>query len=248
VSVESLVYEKGLPASLDCERFVLGSVMLNDGLFAEVAAMLPAEAFSMEKHRRIFTRMTELAKRDERIDRLTVANELIVQGQIESIDGMGYLVSLDEGIPELPNIESYTRIIREKYDKRRAIFACQRAINQLLIGEDETPKRIGRYGSKHGAANLADDVMIWSPTMRDEQLWSDINNKTPVGRFTCGSCGGKFAARFVADRGNGEGMLSGERCPFCDHGGNGTVTYDTLHGGTGDPALSGISEPPDSNE
>jgi replicative DNA helicase len=121
------------------KRFVLGSVMLNDGLFAEVAAMLPAEAFSIEKHRRIFTRMTELAKRDERIDRLTVANELIVQGQIESIDGMGYLVSLDEGIPELPNIESYTRIIREKYDKRRAIFACQRAINQLLIGADETP-------------------------------------------------------------------------------------------------------------
>jgi hypothetical protein len=34
-----------------------------------------------------------------------VANELIVQGQIESIDGMGYLVSLDEGIPELPNVE-----------------------------------------------------------------------------------------------------------------------------------------------
>jgi replicative DNA helicase len=105
VSLESLLYEKGLPANLDAERFVLGSVLLNDGLFAEVAAMLPAEAFSIEKHRRIFTRMTELAKRDERIDRLTVANELIVQGQIESIDGMGYLVSLDEGIPELPNVE-----------------------------------------------------------------------------------------------------------------------------------------------
>jgi replicative DNA helicase len=55
VSLESLLYGKGLPANLDAERFVLGSVLLNDGLFAEVAAMLAAEAFSIEKHRRIFT-------------------------------------------------------------------------------------------------------------------------------------------------------------------------------------------------
>src|SRR5580658_3091323 len=130
----SIVYEKG-----NCERFVLGSVLLNDGLFAEVAAMLPTEAFSLEKHRRIFARMTELAKRDERMSGSTGLrwpNELIVQGQIESIDGMGYLVSLDEGIPEIPNIESYIRIIREKYDKRRAIFACQRAVTALLEEED----------------------------------------------------------------------------------------------------------------
>jgi hypothetical protein len=163
VSVESLVYEKG-----NCERFVLGSVLLNDGLFAEVAAMLPTEAFSLEKRRRIFARMTDLAKRDERMSGSTGLrwpNELIVQGQIESIDGMGYLVSLDEGIPELPNIESYIRIIREKYDKRRAIFACQRAVTALLEEEDADAV-ISSLDKNLLDTRAGGDLGIWSPLSR----------------------------------------------------------------------------------
>lgn len=74
-----------------------------------------------------------------------------------------------------------------------------------------------------------------------EQLKADIANRTPVGRFTCGFCGGMFPARFVAVRieSLAEGMLGGEPCPFCGDGGAATITYDTAHGGTGNPALSG---------
>ena len=41
--------------------------------------------------------MRDLADRGERIDRVTVANELMKQNQLESIDGFSYLVSLDDG-------------------------------------------------------------------------------------------------------------------------------------------------------
>ena len=65
--------EKGLPANLDAERYVLGSILLDNSLFVQVAAVLQAEDFSLEKHRRIFLRMSELQDRSERIDRVTVA-------------------------------------------------------------------------------------------------------------------------------------------------------------------------------
>jgi replicative DNA helicase len=136
---ESIAFEKGLPVNLDAERLVLGSVLLNGVVFAEVAAMLSADDFSLEKHRRIFARMTEIARRGEPIDRVVVANELMRQGQLESVDGLGYLVSLDDGLPEIANLGSYIRIVREKSDKRRAIFACQRAIGQLLLDEQDAP-------------------------------------------------------------------------------------------------------------
>src|SRR5437667_11291877 len=99
--IADLALEKGLPANLDAERFVLGSILLNDSVYLQVAGMLDADDFILEKHRRIFARMRELYDRNERIDRVTVANELMKLGQLESVDGLAYLVSLDNGLPEI---------------------------------------------------------------------------------------------------------------------------------------------------
>ncbi len=132
-----LAFEKGLPANPDAERFVLGSILLNDSVYLQVASMLSIEDFSLEKHRRIFARMKDLYERSEHIDRVTVADELIKQGQLESVDGLSYLISLDEGLPELANLDGYVRIVKDKSMLRRLIFNAQRLINRCLLGEEE---------------------------------------------------------------------------------------------------------------
>ena len=132
-----LAYEKGLPANLDAERFVLGSILLNDAVYLQVAGAVEPDDFSLEKHRLIFARMKDLYDRGERLDRVTVANELMKQGQLESVDGLGYLVSLDDGLPEIANLESYIRIVKDKATLRKLIFAAQKVINRCLLGEDE---------------------------------------------------------------------------------------------------------------
>lgn len=77
MSSASLALDKGLPSNVDAERFVLGSILLDDSQFVQVAGTLEPEDFSLEKHRRIFQRMIDLNGRAERIDRVTVANELL---------------------------------------------------------------------------------------------------------------------------------------------------------------------------
>jgi len=52
--------ERGLPVNVDAERFVLGSILLDDNLFIQAAGSLEPDDFSLEKHRRIFRRMGEL--------------------------------------------------------------------------------------------------------------------------------------------------------------------------------------------
>src|ERR1700679_209877 len=106
--------EKGLPSNLDAERFVLGSVLMDDTVYISVAGVLETDDFSLEKHRRIFLRMAELYARGERIDRVTLANELMKLNQLESVDGLSYLVSLDDGLPTLSNLDSYVRIVKDK--------------------------------------------------------------------------------------------------------------------------------------
>ncbi len=141
MALTEMALEKGLPANLDAERYVLGSVLVDDTVFIQIAGTLENEDFSLEKHRRIFMRMAELYARGERIDRVTVANELMKQNQLESIDGLSYLVSLDDGLPTLANLDSYVRIVKDKSILRRIIFTSQKLINQCVLGEDE-PDRI----------------------------------------------------------------------------------------------------------
>jgi replicative DNA helicase len=129
--------ERGLPANLDAERYVLGSILLEDSLFVQAAAVLEADDFSLEKHRRIFLRMRDLYERGERIDRVTVAEELMKQNQLEACDGLGYLVSLDDGLPQIHNPESYFRIVKDKSLLRRLIYASQGLINRCLAAEEE---------------------------------------------------------------------------------------------------------------
>ncbi len=132
-----LAFEKGLPSNPDAERFVLGSILLNDDTYLSVAGVLDPDDFSLEKHRRIFGRMKDLYDRGERIDRVTVAEELMKQGQLESVDGLSYLITLDQGIPELANLDSYIRIVKDKSTLRKLIFNAQKLIDRCLIGAEE---------------------------------------------------------------------------------------------------------------
>src|SRR6478609_4514899 len=132
-----IALEKGLPANIDAEKFVLGAILLDDSNFIQVASFLDVEDFSLEKHRRIFLRMRDLADRGERVDRVTVANELMKQNQLESVDGLSYLVSLDDGLPQIFALESYVKIVKDKSTLRRIVFASQKLIDRCIIGQEE---------------------------------------------------------------------------------------------------------------
>ncbi|HMF74444.1 MAG TPA: replicative DNA helicase, partial [Bryobacteraceae bacterium] len=141
--VSDLSLDRPLPDNLDAERFVLGAIMSSDTAFIQVAGTLQVEDFSLEKHRRIFLRMSELHERDEKIDRVTLANELMKQGQLQSVDGLSYLVSLDDGLPQLHNLESYVKIVREKSLLRRIITVSQDTINRCMTAEEDPVQILG---------------------------------------------------------------------------------------------------------
>jgi replicative DNA helicase len=174
MAASDLAFEKGLPANLDAERFVLGSILLNDTVYLQVAGAIEPGDFSLEKHRRIFTRMKDLYGRGEKIDRVTVANELLKHGQLESVDGLSYLVSLDDGLPEIVNLDSYVRIVKDKATLRNLMFAAQKVIDRCLIG-DEEPDQI--------LASAEDSLLKLGEARAREQLLSpqSIIEKFPGG-------------------------------------------------------------------
>jgi replicative DNA helicase len=137
LALEKLALEKGLPSNVDAERLVLGSILLDDSSFIDVAGLLKLEDFCLEKHRRIYRRMLELHERGERIDRITLANELLRFNELESVDGLSYLVSLDDGLPRLPNLAGYVKIIRDKAILRRIVETANSLMHRALMADEE---------------------------------------------------------------------------------------------------------------
>src|SRR3954451_23515443 len=143
MTARDLTLDQILPDNLDAERFVLGAIMSSENAFLQVAGTLSPEDFSLEKHKRIFLRMLELHERGEKIDRVTLANELMKQGQLQSVDGLSYLVSLDDGLPQIYNLDSYVSIIREKALLRRIITVSQDTIDRCLTCEEDAKQILG---------------------------------------------------------------------------------------------------------
>ena len=176
MAVRDIALQQALPDNLDAERFVLGAIMSNDTAYLQVAGTLLAEDFSLEKHKRIFLRMGDLHERGEKIDRVTLANELMKQGQLQSVDGLSYLVSLDDGLPQLYNLDSYVGIVKEKALLRRIITVSQDTIHRCL-GCEEDPKQI--LGAVEDAFMKLGDVQsknsLSSPAQIVEEYEGGIN-------------------------------------------------------------------------
>jgi hypothetical protein len=121
---EAIVEDRPLPANLDAERFVLHAC-ITEGAYPEIATPLRPEDFSLEKHKGIFKCIGDLYRDGKHIDRATVAWELKDRGELESCDGIGYLVSLDDGMPHIVDLAPYVEILQEIGHQREGIKAAE---------------------------------------------------------------------------------------------------------------------------
>lgn len=123
---------RGMPVDLDCEIFVLGGVLADFGRYwHQVADIVTAADFSVEKHRLIWAAAESLMRDGVAVDRVTVFKRLAERGEVDAVGGLSYLIDLDEGLPPMPNLSAYALRLREKSTLRNGVLAAQ-AIMEML--------------------------------------------------------------------------------------------------------------------
>jgi replicative DNA helicase len=130
-------FERGLPASLDAERTILGAILLDNHAYSEAATRLRPEDFALTAHQRVYARMGELIDRNHVVDIVTLAEELSRRKEIESVGGVAWLASLTEGLPRRITIEEYVRIVKDKSLLRQLINICSTAITRAADQSEE---------------------------------------------------------------------------------------------------------------
>lgn len=111
------------PQSIDAERAVLGSIMLDPEAVLKVADALKPEHFYRGTHATIYQTILVLWGRQEKVDIVTLSEELKRHKQLDKIGGSGYLAELTEAVPTAAHIESYASLVRESAIRRSLLEA-----------------------------------------------------------------------------------------------------------------------------
>src|ERR1017187_388962 len=112
------VNEGVLPAAPDAECSLLGAILIDGSLLSRVMPILMPKDFASEAYRCIYTAMLALADRGEAVDLVTVHSELEKTNRLERAGGAAVLSSLVDRVPDVENVESYARLVRESSLRR----------------------------------------------------------------------------------------------------------------------------------
>jgi replicative DNA helicase len=146
---------------VSAEKAVLGAVLMDNSVLANVQEIIIAEDFSHQAHAEIFLAFVQLDGKQERIDPLTVAEQLKVTGKLASIGGPGYLSQLDQTVPFSQNAVEYAKIIKNQ-STRRSLALAGREIMDLATQEvgdvaelmDEAERKVFNIAEKRRAGDL----------------------------------------------------------------------------------------------
>jgi len=114
----------GVPYNRDAEEALIGSILINQEAFLEVAAFLDADDFYLNRNKWIWEAFVHLNQTKMPYDLITVGKELADNGRLDDIGGTAYLVSLTNQVPSSLHAEAYGRIIQDNAIRRRLLGAA----------------------------------------------------------------------------------------------------------------------------
>lgn len=124
-----------LPHSQEAEKSVLGALFLGRSAISKAIEILKEEAFYSEVNKVIFKNVLNLYEKNKTIDLLTLMEELKLNGHLDTVVDLNYLVELSNYTPSILNIENHSLIVFEKYLRRKVIETTS---NVLESSYDET--------------------------------------------------------------------------------------------------------------
>ena len=138
---------------------MLGGVLLENNALNTVTQIVQKDDFYSRANGLLYEGMTELFRRGEPVDTVTLRAWLVDRGFFQKAGGDEHLLSLTNTIPTVANIEHHAKIISEKATVRRLLVACHEiaATGYGDYGEfeeylDTAEKRVFEVGKERGAA------------------------------------------------------------------------------------------------
>ena len=130
--------EINLPFNLDAEQAVLGTVLVESPTVSEITAALRPEHFKVQLHSDLFSVIYQMSISGQQIDIVTLMENSLRQGIFENDEeAKKYLLKLADAAITPSTVESYIKIIKEKYMVRQLMMTSKEIFDLAAAGTED---------------------------------------------------------------------------------------------------------------
>ncbi|WP_106831150.1 replicative DNA helicase [Parabacteroides pacaensis] len=123
-----------LPHSIEAEKAVIGTLLLESTAIHEVATILTPDCFYDPKLGIIYGAITAVSEKGVAVEMISVTKELIRSGSLEDVGGAYAISQLTSRIASSVNITEHARYIHQLYLARKLAL-----VGQMITGEALNP-------------------------------------------------------------------------------------------------------------
>jgi len=129
------------PHNIDAEMSLLGAVLIDENVLADITEITSPKDFYDKRHSIIFGAMMRLYEKHNPVDLLTLTDELQRKNEIDDVGGSVYLTELTNYVPTAAHANAYAELVAQKAVRRRLIKASGE-IAELGYNEDTTTQEL----------------------------------------------------------------------------------------------------------
>lgn len=133
-----LLSARELPHSIVAEQSVIGAVIADPSILPDVVNLVKPEYFYNEQHKSIYSIIVRMFSTGTPVDIVTVLNEAEKLHIFESAaQGRKYLAEIGNTLPSTSNIESYCKIVADKFFIRSLGYTARSILDEIQAGEHD---------------------------------------------------------------------------------------------------------------
>lgn len=134
-----LVSANEMPHSIEAEQSVIGAVISDPSVLSTVIELVKPEYFYSPQHKELFRIIQTMFTGTTPVDIVTILNEAQRRHIFETdADGRRYLMEIANILPSTANVESYCKIVADKYFIRSLANAAKAILVDIQSGEQDS--------------------------------------------------------------------------------------------------------------
>ena len=134
--MDEALIKKIPPHSVEAERAVIGSMMMDKDAILVSSEILSAEDFYQGQYGELFTALVELYRSGVATDLVTLQNKLREMDTAPELSSTEFLANLTLSVPTSANIKHYADIVHEKAVLRRLIQTTEKVSNTCYLDNE----------------------------------------------------------------------------------------------------------------
>ena len=136
--MEEALIKRVLPHSLEAEKSVIGSMIMDQEAILVASEILHSSDFYQSQYGIIFDTIVELCNEGKPVDLVTLQDRLREKELPAEISAMEYARELLDSVPTSANIKYYANIVSEKALLRRLIRASEEVADACYLQQEKT--------------------------------------------------------------------------------------------------------------